>query len=353
MRTRTSTRWNHGPPHRGGTRDRCLVGNGAAPARAAAAQGAHVEQIDLDDLRALLELDLIAPLSVMQTVIPLVRAQNRGSIVNVSSGTTLADAPSTGGYVASKITLERLTAIAREELAGARISVSTIIPFATSTEFVGSLRAGHAEAAAELAGVPSDPSRARGRGRPRPGPQRAGAGRPGPGGVRRQALTTDPSPRSGRASDLADPDHGGRLDVRVGTHADHLSGQVVASQCAGLLRDLVLRRPALEREDRATARGEGDAPAEQPGERGERPRDHHVVRRRVVLGPGTDDGHAARELQLLHGLRQERRPSQQRLEQRHLQVGAAQGERDARQPGPAAHVDDACAVGHEVGPLRC
>lgn len=116
-----------------------------------------VEQLALDDFRAVLELNLIAPLSVMQAVIPVMRAQGSGSIVNVSSGTTLADAPGTGGYVASKIALERLTAIARAELAGTGITVSTIIPFATSTEFVTSLRAGRSAAEAGLAGVDFDP----------------------------------------------------------------------------------------------------------------------------------------------------------------------------------------------------
>ena len=118
---------------------------------------AGVEQIVLDDFRALLELNLVAPLSVMQAVIPVMRAQGSGSIVNVSSGTTFANAPGTGGYVASKIALERLSAIAREELQGTGISVSTIIPFATGTEFVASLRAGRSEAEAGSADVDLDP----------------------------------------------------------------------------------------------------------------------------------------------------------------------------------------------------
>jgi NADP-dependent 3-hydroxy acid dehydrogenase YdfG len=117
---------------------------------------AGIEQIALDDFRAVLELNLVAPLAVMQAVIPVMRAQGSGSIVNVSSGTTLASYPGLGGYVASKIALERLSAIARVELAGAGITVSTVLPFATSTEFVASLRAGRGEAEAELAGVDLD-----------------------------------------------------------------------------------------------------------------------------------------------------------------------------------------------------
>lgn len=117
---------------------------------------ASVEETDRADLRALLELNLVAPLALMQAVLPLMRARRAGSIVNVSSGTTFANAPGTGGYVASKIALERLSAIAREELAGTGVTVSTVIPFATSTEFVTSLRAGRDEAATGLAGVDLD-----------------------------------------------------------------------------------------------------------------------------------------------------------------------------------------------------
>ena len=117
---------------------------------------ATAEQIGLDDFRAVLELNLIAPLALMQAVLPAMRRQAGGSIVNISSGTTFADVPGTGGYVASKIALERLSAIARNELEGAGITVSTMIPFATSTEFLGSIRAGRADAEAMTAGAVFD-----------------------------------------------------------------------------------------------------------------------------------------------------------------------------------------------------
>ncbi|GAB2573201.1 SDR family oxidoreductase [Microlunatus antarcticus] len=118
---------------------------------------ARMEETDLDDFRALLELNVVAPLSVMQAVLPLMRAQGSGSIVNVSSGTTFADLPGTGAYVASKIALERLSAIARSELDGTGVTVSTVIPFITSTEFIGSMRAGRESAETSLAGLDFDP----------------------------------------------------------------------------------------------------------------------------------------------------------------------------------------------------
>ncbi|MFT2707073.1 SDR family oxidoreductase [Clavibacter zhangzhiyongii] len=117
---------------------------------------ATVEDLALDDLRAVLELNLVAPLAAMQAVLPTMRAQGAGAIVNVSSGTTFADVPGTGGYVASKIGLERLSAIARAELEGTGVVVSTLIPFATATEFMTSIRAGRAEAEAMTAGASFD-----------------------------------------------------------------------------------------------------------------------------------------------------------------------------------------------------
>lgn len=117
---------------------------------------ATIDQIVLDDLRAVLELNLVAPLAMMQAVLPTMRLQGSGTIVNVSSGTTFADVPGLGGYVASKIALERLSAIARKELEGTGITVSTIIPFATHTEFLSAIRAGRAEAEAMTADADFD-----------------------------------------------------------------------------------------------------------------------------------------------------------------------------------------------------
>jgi NADP-dependent 3-hydroxy acid dehydrogenase YdfG len=103
---------------------------------------ATVEETSPEDFRALLELNLVAPLRMIQAVLPVMRRQGSGSIVNVSSGTTLGAEPGTGAYVASKIGLEKLSAITRAELAGDGIAVSTVIPFLTRTEFIDAIRAG-------------------------------------------------------------------------------------------------------------------------------------------------------------------------------------------------------------------
>ncbi|NJC70872.1 SDR family NAD(P)-dependent oxidoreductase [Planosporangium thailandense] len=109
-----------------------------------AGQGLHLplEQVAADDFRAIIELNVVAPLVVMQAVIPVMRAEGGGSIVNVSSGTTRGVLPGVGAYAATKAGLNMLSAVARQELADDGIVVSTVYPFITATEFHDVLRAG-------------------------------------------------------------------------------------------------------------------------------------------------------------------------------------------------------------------
>jgi len=109
-----------------------------------AGQGLHVpvEQIRLDDLRAVTELNFYAPLLAMQAVIPAMRKQGGGAIVNVSSMTSRMVLPGVGGYSATKSALNMLSAVARKELAPDGIVVSIVYPAVTATEFHQSLDAG-------------------------------------------------------------------------------------------------------------------------------------------------------------------------------------------------------------------
>ncbi len=109
---------------------------------------ASIDDIEIDDFRDLLNLNLIAPLIMMQAVVPLMRKQGVGSIVNVSSGITFAPLPETAAYNSSKAALTMLSSVARVELAGAGIAVSTMFPFITATEFIDSIKAGKESAKA-------------------------------------------------------------------------------------------------------------------------------------------------------------------------------------------------------------
>lgn len=118
-----------------------------------AGQGLHatIERIKLEDFKALLDLNTVAPLAMMQAVIPQMRKQGRGSIVNVSSGATLAIYPGSAAYTSSKAALNMLSSVARLELAGTGIAVSTMQPSITTTEFYVSVKAGRTSAQAQQA----------------------------------------------------------------------------------------------------------------------------------------------------------------------------------------------------------
>jgi NAD(P)-dependent dehydrogenase (short-subunit alcohol dehydrogenase family) len=106
----------------------CLVNNAGQDFNA------PVEAIDPDDFRSILELNLIGALTAMQAVIPTMRRQGAGAIVNVSSGTTKMVLTGSAGYSSSKAALNHLSLVAREELAPDGIAVSLIYPYITATD---------------------------------------------------------------------------------------------------------------------------------------------------------------------------------------------------------------------------
>ena len=110
-----------------------------------AGQGLHVplEVLDPVDFRAVFELNAVAPLVAMQSVLPHMRSGSGGAIVNVSSATSLRVFPGLGGYSASKAALNMLSQVGRVEFGPAGIGVSVVYPSVTATEFHQRLRAGH------------------------------------------------------------------------------------------------------------------------------------------------------------------------------------------------------------------
>ncbi len=96
---------------------------------------AFIEEIDLTKFEEILNLDLVGPLIAIQQVLPFMRKQGQGAIVNVSSGTALMALPGMGGYSSIKRALAGLSLTANEEFKGYNISVSVIYPYITATNF--------------------------------------------------------------------------------------------------------------------------------------------------------------------------------------------------------------------------
>lgn len=102
-----------------------------------AGQGLHVpvEHVRPEDLRSVMELNVVAVVIAMQAALPLMRAQGGGVIINVSSGLSKRIVPGVGPYASTKYALNALTLTARQELAGDNIRVGLMIPGITHTDF--------------------------------------------------------------------------------------------------------------------------------------------------------------------------------------------------------------------------
>jgi len=94
-----------------------------------------VEHIGIKEYRYIIDLNLIGPLIAMQEVIPVMRKQGGGVIVNISSGLSKMYMPNMAGYASIKSALNTISLTAREELEYDKIAVSVVYPYMTATDF--------------------------------------------------------------------------------------------------------------------------------------------------------------------------------------------------------------------------
>jgi len=94
-----------------------------------------IENVDIDEYKKMMELNVFAVLRAMQTVIPIMRAQGGGMILNVSSRVSKNYFPGLAAYASTKYALNCLSLTARAELAPDKIVVSVMHPKMTATDF--------------------------------------------------------------------------------------------------------------------------------------------------------------------------------------------------------------------------
>ncbi len=94
-----------------------------------------LEEIELPKLRHIFDLDFVGPILAMQEVIPQMRKQGQGAIVNLSSGTTRMYLPGMSPYSSIKTALNVASHTSRLELAEDNIRVSLVYPYMTATDF--------------------------------------------------------------------------------------------------------------------------------------------------------------------------------------------------------------------------
>jgi NAD(P)-dependent dehydrogenase (short-subunit alcohol dehydrogenase family) len=92
-----------------------------------------VEETTDEELRSLFELHFFAPTALTRLVLPHMRRQGGGAIVQMSSVGGQTTAPGFGAYCATKFALEGLTETLRDEVAGFGIATLIVEPGAFRT----------------------------------------------------------------------------------------------------------------------------------------------------------------------------------------------------------------------------
>ncbi|MDB5260218.1 MAG: NAD(P)-dependent oxidoreductase [Candidatus Nomurabacteria bacterium] len=102
-----------------------------------AGQGIYgaIEKVNALEYKKVIELNVVGVLIAMQKVIPHMREQGGGMILNISSLVTRAYIPYLGAYASTKYALNAISLTARAELAKDNIIVGIMLPGLTDTDF--------------------------------------------------------------------------------------------------------------------------------------------------------------------------------------------------------------------------
>ncbi len=112
-------------------------------------QSGALEQVDMADARRQFETNVFGPARLTQLVLPAMRAQGWGKVVNIGSMGGRLTFPGGGYYHATKYALEALSDALRFEVAGFGIDVVLVEPGFIRTGFAAAAAAGMSGQSAE------------------------------------------------------------------------------------------------------------------------------------------------------------------------------------------------------------
>ena len=96
---------------------------------------ARVDQTTAEEIQRIFAVNFFGTFHATQAVLPVMRRQGHGHIINVSSVAGKRGLPFSGAYCATKFAMNGLTESLRAEMAGTGIQVSLVCPVGTLTEF--------------------------------------------------------------------------------------------------------------------------------------------------------------------------------------------------------------------------
>jgi 2-dehydro-3-deoxy-L-rhamnonate dehydrogenase (NAD+) len=104
-----------------------------------AGRNAPLDEYDLDEWRRVIDVDLNGTFYVNRAVIPGMKAQNYGRIVNIASIAGKEGNPNASAYAAAKAGVIGMTKAVGKELAGYDIAVNAITPATAKTRILDEL----------------------------------------------------------------------------------------------------------------------------------------------------------------------------------------------------------------------
>ena len=100
-----------------------------------------LEDVSWEEWVQAVQINLFGTVLMCRAVIPLLRAQGYGKIINLSGGGATAPLPRLSAYAASKVAIVRLTETLAEELRDQHIDVNAIAPGALNTRLLDAVLA--------------------------------------------------------------------------------------------------------------------------------------------------------------------------------------------------------------------
>lgn len=96
--------------------------------------GGFLEQVEEDELRKVFEVNVFGPWALTKLVLPSMREQRAGRVINISSMAGILALPGVGAYAGSKFALEGLSESWRHELSLMGIDLYTVQPGTYDTD---------------------------------------------------------------------------------------------------------------------------------------------------------------------------------------------------------------------------
>lgn len=96
-----------------------------------------LDEVSMDEVRANFDVNVFGLLEVTQAVLPIMKEQRQGSIINLASISGTVTGPAQGIYSATKAAVIMMSEALQDEVAADGIHVTAICPSGVRTEFLG------------------------------------------------------------------------------------------------------------------------------------------------------------------------------------------------------------------------